>query len=52
MKHFTEEEKIKILSDLIAIKTINENEIEVANYLKDLFAQYGIESKLTIGRMN
>ena len=46
MKHFTEEEKIKILSDMIAIKTINENEIEVANYLKDLFAQYGMESKI------
>ena len=46
MKHFTEEEKIKILSDLIAIKSVNENEIEVANYLKELFAQYGIESKI------
>ena len=46
MKHFTEEEKIKILSDIIAIKTVNENEIEVANYLKDLFGKYGIESKI------
>ncbi|MDR4890322.1 ArgE/DapE family deacylase [Fredinandcohnia sp. QZ13] len=46
MKLFTEEEKIKILSDIIAIKSINENEIEVANYLKDLFAEYGIESKI------
>ncbi|RLL48428.1 ArgE/DapE family deacylase [Oceanobacillus piezotolerans] len=46
MKHFTEEEKIKILSDMIAIKSVNENEIEVANYLKDLFAEYGIESKI------
>ncbi|GGA60413.1 ArgE/DapE family deacylase [Ornithinibacillus halotolerans] len=46
MKQFTEEEKIKILSDLIAIKSVNENEIEVANYLKDLFAQYGIESTI------
>lgn len=46
MKHFTEEEKTKILSDLIAIKSVNENEIEVANYLKDLFAEYGIESKI------
>lgn len=46
MKHFTEEEKIKILADLIAIKSVNENEIEVANYLKDLFAEYGIESKI------
>ncbi|MCM3670981.1 ArgE/DapE family deacylase [Mesobacillus maritimus] len=46
MKQFTEEEKIKILSDLIAIKSVNENEIEVANYLKELFAEYGIESKI------
>lgn len=47
MKYFTEEEKIKILSDIIAIKSINENKIEVANYLKDLFAHYeGIESKI------
>lgn len=43
---FTEEEKIEILTDLIAIKSVNENEIEVANYLKDLFAQYGIDSKI------
>lgn len=46
MKLFTEQEKIKILSDLIAIKSVNENEIEVANYLKDLFTEYGIESKI------
>lgn len=46
MKHFTEEEKIQILADLIAIKSVNENEIEVANYLKELFAEYGIESKI------
>ncbi|WP_053362622.1 ArgE/DapE family deacylase [Bacillus sp. FJAT-27251] len=46
MKYFTEEEKIKILSDIIAMKSVNENEIEVANYLKNLFAVYGIESKI------
>lgn len=46
MKHFTEQEKLDILSDLIAIETVNENEIEVANYLKDLFANYGIDSKI------
>lgn len=46
MKHFTKEEKIKILSDIIAIKSVNENEIEVANYLKDLFASYDMESKI------
>ncbi len=46
LKRFTEEEKLQILADLIAIKSVNENEIEVANYLKDLFAEYGIESKI------
>ncbi len=46
MKRFTEEEKLQILADLIAIKSVNENEIEVANYLKDLFAEYGNESKI------
>lgn len=46
MKYFIEEEKIKILADLIAIESVNENEIEVANYLKDLFTEYGIESKI------
>lgn len=46
MKRFTEKEKIKILSDIIAMKSVNENEIEVANYLKGLFAEYGIDSKI------
>lgn len=46
LKRFTEEEKLQILADLIAIKSVNENEIEVANYLKNLFAEYGIESKI------
>ncbi|WP_028274491.1 ArgE/DapE family deacylase [Atopococcus tabaci] len=46
MKRFTEAEKLQILADVIAIKSVNENEIEVANYLKELFAEYGIESKI------
>lgn len=46
MKRFTEKEKIKILSDIVAMKSVNENEIEVANYLKGLFAEYGIDSKI------
>lgn len=46
MKHFTEKEKIQILSDLIAIKSVNENEIEVANYLRELFADFDIPSAL------
>ena len=46
MKHFTNEEKIAILADLIAIKSVNDNEIEVAGYLKELFAEYGIASTI------
>lgn len=46
MKRFTEEEKLQMLSDLVAMRTVGENEIEVANYLKDLFAEYGIESEI------
>ena len=46
MKHFTEEEKLKILSDVIAIKSVNENEIELANYLQSLFSEYEIASKI------
>jgi len=46
LKHFTVEEKVKILSDIIAIKSINENEIEVANYLKDLFNETGLSLQL------
>lgn len=34
------------MSDIIAIKSVNENEIQVANYLKALFDEYGIESKI------
>ena len=46
MKKFTDEEKVQILSDIIEMKTVNENEIEVANYLKELFEEYGIDSKI------
>ncbi|MGF0095995.1 ArgE/DapE family deacylase [Peptoniphilus sp. SGI.035] len=40
------ENAIDILSDLIKIKTVNGNELEVANYLKDLLLKNGIQSKL------
>ena len=46
MKKFTEEEKTQILADLIEMKSVNENEIEVANYLKKLFAEYEIDSEI------
>lgn len=46
LKTFTDEEKIQMLADIVAMKTVNENEIEVAEYLKDLFADYGIKSTI------
>lgn len=46
MSVFTEEQKLKILEDLVAIQSVNENEIKVAEYLKKLFAEYNIESTI------
>lgn len=46
MKKFTEEEKVQMLADIIAMKTVNEDEIKVAKYLKKLFSDYGIDSKI------
>ena len=40
------EEKVKILQDLIKIKSINGNEEEVAVYLQNLLKNHGIDSKL------
>lgn len=42
MKEFTEQEHIDILADIIAMKSINDGEHEVALYIKDLLGQYGI----------
>lgn len=39
-------ERIQILTDLIKINSVNGNEIEVANYLHDLFARHGISAKV------
>ncbi|WP_080875837.1 ArgE/DapE family deacylase [Oceanobacillus timonensis] len=39
------EERINILQDIIKIKSVNDNESEVADYLGGLFQKYGIESE-------
>lgn len=39
-------EKVQILKDLIAINSVNGNELEVAQYLHKLLKKYGIESKI------
>ena len=40
------EEQIQILKDLIKINSVNGNEIEVATYLKKLFAKHGIDAQI------
>ncbi|MFD2212032.1 ArgE/DapE family deacylase [Virgibacillus halophilus] len=38
-------ERIRVLQDVIKIKSVNDNESEVADYLADLFQKYEIESE-------
>ncbi|UXR86972.1 ArgE/DapE family deacylase [Staphylococcus felis] len=42
MTVLTKDERVKILADLVSMRTVNDNEIEVCHYLKDLLEQYGI----------
>lgn len=46
MSKFTESEKIQILEDLVTIKSVNDHEIQVCEYLNDLLSQHGIDSKI------
>lgn len=39
------EERIQILQDVIRIKSVNDNESEVADYLAELFEKHGISSE-------
>ncbi|MDJ1112555.1 ArgE/DapE family deacylase [Macrococcus sp. S115] len=50
MSIISEEEKVKILSDVIAIKSVNDNELSMCEYLQKLLSQYNIES--TIEKIN
>ncbi|MGG5329444.1 ArgE/DapE family deacylase [Enterococcus sp. AZ163] len=40
------EEKVKILADLVAIQSVNDHEVTVAEYLIDLFKAHSIEAKM------
>lgn len=40
------EEQLQVLENLVKINSVNGNEIEVANYLKSLFAQHGIQAQV------
>ena len=46
MTTFSEKEKIQLLADIVELQTENNNEIEVCNYLKDLFDKYDIKSEI------
>ncbi|MCG7339110.1 ArgE/DapE family deacylase [Staphylococcus sp. ACRSN] len=46
MSTFSNEEKVQILSDIVEINTVNDNEIEICEYLQKLFAEHGIEAKI------
>lgn len=46
MNVLTNEKKVEILSDIVAIKTVNGNELAVAEYLQTWFDKYNIESHI------
>lgn len=46
MYKMTEKEKIDLLSKLISFKSVNEGELEIATFVKQLFSMHGIESKI------
>lgn len=43
---FTDEEKLQILRDVLAIESENDQEAEVAEYFSRLLAKYSIESEI------
>ena len=46
MSVFTKEDHLQILKDIVEIKTVNDNEIEVAKYLKDLLEKHDIKADI------
>ena len=46
MSVLSNEERVKILSDIIEIQSVNEKELDVAHYLQKLFKQYDINSEI------
>lgn len=49
---FSEEQALDILRKLIAIKSVNDHEKQVASYLQDLLHQYNIDSEIQVVRGN
>ncbi len=46
MTTFSEKKKIQLLADIVELQTENNNEIDVCNYLTDLFDKYDIKSEI------
>ncbi|MCD8918241.1 ArgE/DapE family deacylase [Staphylococcus gallinarum] len=46
MSTFSKEEKVQILSDIVEMNTVNDNEIQVCEYFQKLFAEHGIDSTI------
>lgn len=46
MTVLSEQDKIRLLANIVKIQTENDHEIEVCEYLKDLLSQYDIDSKI------
>ncbi|MFD1455485.1 ArgE/DapE family deacylase [Levilactobacillus lanxiensis] len=46
MAVLTAAQKVQILSDLVAIHSVNDNEVAVATYLQQLLGEHGIRAKL------
>ncbi|HCD1780553.1 TPA: ArgE/DapE family deacylase, partial [Staphylococcus aureus] len=46
MTTFSEKEKVQLLADIVELQTENNNEIDVCNYLKNLFDKYNIKSEI------
>ncbi|MCO4328707.1 ArgE/DapE family deacylase [Staphylococcus hyicus] len=46
MSVFTNEEKVQILKDVVGFKTVNDNELDVCHYFKNLFQKHGIEARI------
>ncbi|CUF63895.1 ArgE/DapE family deacylase [Staphylococcus aureus] len=46
MTTFSEKENIQLLADIVELQTENNNEIDVCNYLTDLFDKYDIKSEI------
>lgn len=46
MAVFSKDERVKILSDIIEIQSVNEKELDVAHYLQQLFEKYDIHTEI------